>query len=1358
MARNERIKGLRCDIGARASAIRPLLRPQSPDDRNLMEDTLVSADGTGAARSGWVAPIVAEAFSASGLSAPEAVQVEIEAVCLFVDVAGFSRLTADLASQSSRSAEDVERLIRATFDGVSSAIDAHGGAVACIAGDAILATWTGADRRDMAQAARACAEAIAERQADAAGRGREEVLPMRLCLDAGEVTVAFAGGIGGRWFGVLGGGPILRLAQTAQQARPGTPFVTAQAQAWGAGVAGGAFRAGVMRRVRETPTAFLPEWLVAGNGAIQPWLAEYRRASAIIMRASAEVTRDPALLQRIVAGFQTVVAEAGGSVLSVQTDDKGLMLVAAWGLAFKATEHDAERAVMAARQLRVQLGAEQADVAIVVATGDMFAGQIGTAVFRQYSILSRAINAAANALLRAGGDVLCDEATTDAAARRFQFAPVAAFVPKGERASFRFYRPVTERLQEGPRLRRMVGRARELDAILAMTLRCGGAGPAGVVRVIADAGIGKSHIATVAAGRMAEAGVTPLFIAGDSLRNGSAFHAWRRLVAASLGLPEAPDAGAVMAAVRRVLPEDALLGRLPLLNAVLPADLPETPETAALSPVARGQATRELAAEFILRGLPDAACCVVVEDAHWLDAPSWRLIVDCQRARPGIGVLILTRAVPEDDLPADAVAMLRAETAQTIRLEPLAPQEIVEVVTEHLGVVDLPGEIATEICDLAEGHPLYAKIAAAQFVQTGRIVVSMGHCHVPNVSRSRDAVAVQGGLRGMVVSQISRLGPAAQVAIKAASVDGRVFDRQVLAALLPELGGELDPSLEELCTAGLVDRVDGGRFRFHHATIVDAAYDLLVGDERRRLHRGVAQQIEARGGGTARDALLARHWDRAGDEARAMQYLDQAARAAIQNQANREAVTMCNRALALAGGDMPPMRRVGWHAIAGEALRSLGNFLEAEPHLKAVMEAGFRRPAEGTARRVAGALAAYARLQASRGQPRRAEPTNREAVLKASRAHLTFGEICYDRQDTPGLLYHALVGMNLALRAGGTSAELARGYAGTAMIGIHAKPLIDGDRFRTLAVEAAQALGDAATTSWVYMVASNYDFALGRWDLAEEEAQVSIRAAVSAREIKDWEVSVSTVGNIRRLRGHFRTADAVDQEVFESGRDRGVPQVMLWALTGRLKNMTACNEIDECDRLLERLRALYRDDLNRLNAAASNEIALRVFSCLDHLRGQRDAAAMTDLLRAAELYAGLRDPQVYMVDPIGFILDAIRALLRRRPGDASLTGVSTFFAKKSAALAGIYPAAQARRDLARGDAALMQGRADRAAEHWRRAVAAAMAFQMPFDAAMAEHRLAHLFGLMPEERAEHAARCAERLGELGLVQPLCWTL
>jgi hypothetical protein len=70
----------------------------------------------------------------------------------------------------------------------------------------------------------------------------------------------------------------------------------------------------------------------------------------------------------------------------------------------------------------------------------------------------------------------------------------------------------------------------------------------------------------------------------------------------------------------------------------------------------------------------------------------------------------------------------------------------------------------------------------------------------------------------------------------------------------------------------------------------------------------------------------------------------------------------------------------------------------------------------------------------------------------------------------------------------------------------------------------------------------------------------------------------------------------------------------------------------------------------------------------------------------------------------------------------------------------------------------MQGRANRAAEHWRRAVAAAMAFQMPFDAAMAEHRLAQLSVLTPGERAEHAARCAERLGELGLVQPLCWTL
>lgn len=1330
-----------------------------------MEDSLISIDEAVAARSGWVAPIVAEAFSSTGLITPAAVQVDMQAVCLFVDVAGFSRLTADLASQTTRSAEDVERLIRTTFDRVLSLIDAHGGAVAFIAGDAVLATWTGAERAVMARAARACAEAIAGSHADAAGKGREGVLPVRLCLDAGEVTVAFAGGVGGRWFGVLGGGPILRLAQTARQDKPGAPHVTAEAQAWGADSAGSEVRGAVQRRRPDVPEAFLPEWLGAGDGGIRPWLAEYRRASAVIVRASAEVTRDPAQLQRVVSGFQEVVAEAYGSVLSVQTDDKGLMLVAAWGLAFKATEHDAERAVTAARQLKVQLGtvqadAAQTDAAIVVATGDMFAGQIGTTSFRQYSILSRAINAAASALTRAGGEVLCDETTMETAARRFKFAPVATFVPKGEHAAFRFFRPVTEQVQDGPRLRRMVGRAQELEAILAMTLRCGGDGAAGIVRVIADAGIGKSHIATVAAGRMAEAGVVPLFIAGDSLRNGSAFHAWRRLVAATLRQPDAPEADSVAAAVRQILPDDALAGRLPLLNALLPADLPETAETASLSPVARGQATRELAAEFILRALPEAPCCVVVEDAHWLDAPSWRLIVDCQRARPGIGVLILTRVVPEDDLPADASAMLRSETAQTIRLEPLAPQEIVEVVTEHLGVVDLPGEIAAEICGLAEGHPLYAKIAAAQCVQTGRIVVSMGHCHVPNVTRDGDAVAVQGGLRGMVVSQISRLSPAAQVAIKAASVEGRVFDRGVLAALLPELGAELDPSLEELCAAGLVDRADGTgeRFRFHHATIVDAAYDLLVGDERRRLHRGVALQIEARGGGTARDALLARHWDRAGDEARALQYLDQAARAAIQNQANREAVTMCNRAIALAGGGVLPMRRMAWHAIAGEALRSLGNFLEAEPHLKAVMEAGFRRPAAGSARRVVGALAAYARLQASRGKPREGEPANRDALLKASRAHLTFGEICYDRQDTPGLLYHALVGMNLALRAGGASAELARGYAGTAMIGIHAKPLIDGDRFRTLAVEAAQALGDAATTSWVYMVASNYDFALGRWDLAEEEAQVSIRAAVSAREIKDWEVSVSTVGNIRRLRGHFRAADAVDQEVFESGRDRGVPQVMLWALTGRLKNMTACNEINECDRLLERLRALYRDDLNRLNAAASNEIALRVFSCLDHLRGQRDAEAKADLLRAAELYAGLRDPQVYMVDPIGFILDAIRALLRRQPKDASLADASSFFAKKSAALAGIYPAAQARRDLARGDAALMQGRADRAAGHWRRAVAAAKAYEMPFDAAMAEHRLSSLPDLPPGERADHAVRCAERLAELGIAEPLCWTL
>lgn len=1038
---------------------------------------------------GWVPGILAEALERSGLSAPVPHTVTMEAATLFVDIVGFSRFSAALAAQGGRSAEEVERLIDAALDGALHLIAAHGGKVGFMAGDAVLALWTSDGSGQHALRARACAFAIAALHdpANLARAGAMAGLLTRICLDAGEVTVTFAGGHGGRWYGVLGGSPIEALAEVSRVAEPGLPYRTAAFRAIEAQAAAPALPL-TIRAVGEPQAglaAFLPEWLAGRDGPLRSWLAEYRFATVVFLRTDAAAAARSGVIQPFVLGCQAAVAGHNGAVLSLGTDDKGLILIAAWGLAFKANENDAERAVAAAQDLAAMTAGLGLDPAIAVATGDMFAGQIGNEVFRHYSVLSHGVNAAASLLTRASGAILCDAETARAAGRRFDFADVGSFTPKGDRDAVPVYRPLRERPREQVRAPRMIGRKQELDAILALVARCGVVREAGLLRVVAHPGLGKSHIAAVASERMTKAGVSPLFVVADNLRQATPYFAWRQLIGQLARLPEGSDAEQVVGRLSAILPEAAEQEQLPLLNPLLPVQLPDTAETRALSPGARGQITRELAATLLSRCLPEGPACLVVEDAQWLDTPSWNLLVDSHRKIPAVGQLILTRVVADDDLPAEAVAVLRGHATQTLRLEPLAPDETVAVVTDHLGVAELPPGVAREICDLAEGHPLYAKIAATLYVDTGRLVVVDGHSHVRIVTPTHAAISFDGGIRGLVTSRIANLGDAAQVMVKAASVQGRVFDRGVLARLLPDLAWDIDAGLSELCGSGLVDRFDEtgahpdapARFRFHHAIILDTAYDLLLTGEQRRLHRIVAEAMTEQGESEASDALLARHWERAGEPARALVHLDRAARAAFQNQANREAAAMCSRALAIAGPDVPAAQRGAWHMIAGEALRSLGNYIDAGPQLWAVIGLFDKAPPRTTTGKIGTILAGYGRLRLRGNAPPPMPVSGRNEILMAARANLTMGEICYDRQETPALLHHAFAGLNTAIRAGGASPELARGYMGMAMMSLHIPWAIDGDRFRDRALAVLDTIREPATASWVYMVAANYDFA-----------------------------------------------------------------------------------------------------------------------------------------------------------------------------------------------------------------------------------------------------------------------------------------
>jgi tetratricopeptide (TPR) repeat protein len=204
-------------------------------------------------------------------------------------------------------------------------------------------------------------------------------------------------------------------------------------------------------------------------------------------------------------------------------------------------------------------------------------------------------------------------------------------------------------------------------------------------------------------------------------------------------------------------------------------------------------------------------------------------------------------------------------------------------------------------------------------------------------------------LERLVRSRVDRLSPAAQEAIRAASVLGEKFTAALLAATLgaatlgaeaagaatlgaeaagaeaagaeaagaATLGSEaagaeaagLAPVLDELTESDLVHRDPPGSagrvFLFRHALIQEATYLGLLRAERRDLHARAAAAVEAASGDRLPEvaALLGRHYAAAEDSASAVRFLEMAGDHATDAFANDEAVASFRAALAIPAAD-----------------------------------------------------------------------------------------------------------------------------------------------------------------------------------------------------------------------------------------------------------------------------------------------------------------------------------------------------------------------------------------------------------------------------------------------------------------------
>ncbi len=870
---------------------------------------------------------------------PDAVYRDVDGTLASVDISGFTALTERLARAGAVGAEEMSDILSAVFTDLLAVAFSYGAWLVKWGGDAVLLLFEGEEHPALASRAafemrrvlrrvgqvRATAGSASlrlsvgvhsgpvafflvgtqHRELVITGPAATEVALMEDAAAAGEILLspAAAALLDPRVLGeARGPGRLLRAAPAAEQRSWGRSDVTGLDLASclprpiADYVLGGA-REGEHRRVAVAFVEFSgTDTLLADAGP---------QATAAALHELVGLAQD-ACRRSDVTFLETDVSPGGGKIMMVAGAPR--------------SEGDHEQRLLHAARAVIEYGGPLS-VRAGANSGRVFAGDFGPPYRRAYSVKGDAVNLAARVMGRAGpGQLLATTSLLNGPDSGFRITPVPPFSVKGKSKPVN---AVVVGAAQRPRRRSdadvppLVGRQAEIGRLRA-ALATAHAGHGQVVQIEGPPGIGKSRLAGEL---LAMADGLTLLVTCDRYAAGTPYALIDAMLRELLSVPGWAGPQTALAAITDAVERDAAALRpwLPLLAAVVGADLPPTPEVAALAAEFLRPRLELTVAELIGALLPGPAV-MVIEDIQFIDDASAsllaRLLADVA-GQPWLVVFTCT----ESRQP-----QLAGAADVGLELEPLGQQDTTTLLSRETRAAPLLPHQLAAIAERSTGNPLFARELVRVAAQAG------------------DAAVLPESIEDVVGAQIDRLAPADRDALRAVAVAGMRIDPDLLAEVLGQ-----PPSAGQWARLGAFVQPDqDGSLRFRHALVRDTAYEGLSFRRRRQLHDGLGRALERRAGRTpeAEAGLLSVHFYHAQNFAPAAHYARIAGEQAAVVYANAEAASFFFRSLDASRRKRPPAPeeiarnaeayadvryRLGEFAAAGRAYASARKLLRDDP-------------------------------------------------------------------------------------------------------------------------------------------------------------------------------------------------------------------------------------------------------------------------------------------------------------------------------------------------------------------------------------------------------------------------------------------
>src|SRR5262245_19241030 len=290
--------------------------------------------------------------------------------------------------------------------------------------------------------------------------------------------------------------------------------------------------------------------------------------------------------------------------------------------------------------------------------------------------------------------------------------------------------------------------------------------------------------------------------------------------------------------------------------------------------------TRECVVHLLTSQVNGGAGLILVEDLHWAD-PSTVEVVERIAVRIGNAPILLVITSRSETMGSGSVMIRR------LQLQRLADHYDRDLADCFACDKQLPSGLIEQIVRRSDGVPLFVEELAAAALETGQVDPGSSAHGVAG------GLGVPSALYDPLMLRLERLGEAKAIA-QLASVIGRSFSHQLLAAIASQHRDTFEPALAKLLESGLIrleQDEDNKVYSFKHALVRDVAYDSLLKRQRRELHARVADEIELQLPEIANrePSYLAHHLSEAGRTARAVQMLLKAAKQSSEHSANLEA-------------------------------------------------------------------------------------------------------------------------------------------------------------------------------------------------------------------------------------------------------------------------------------------------------------------------------------------------------------------------------------------------------------------------------------------------------------------------------------